>query len=149
MMTRAKVLLAAALLVGSATACSDVSGNNVVAEGSYFLTRVTGANGSTNVPYSYVDPNTGHTIQVQSDQFLLTSDGRYSEQQLYGDNGFSTQANETGSWSQSGNTVFFSPNPGGDFGGQPYQGTVRNDRGFGGSRTLTISISGTTAIYTD
>ena len=149
MMTRAKVLLAAALLVGSATACSDVSGNNVVAEGSYSLRRVTDARSSTNVPYQYVDPNTGHTIRVQSDQFLLTSDGRYSEQQLYSDNGFYTQANEKGSWSQSRNTVFFSPNPGGDFGNQPYQGTIRNDSGFGGSRTLTISINGTSAIYTD
>ena len=149
MLTRARVLLAAALLVGSATACSDVSGNNVVAEGSYSLRRVSDARGSTTVPYQYVDPTTGHTIRIQSDQFLLTSDGRYSEQQLYSDNGFSTQANETGSWTQSGNTVFFNPNPGGDFGGQPYQGTVRNDSGFGGSRTLTISINGTTAIYTD
>ncbi len=149
MMTAAKVLMAAALLVGSATACSDVSGNNVVADGSYFLVRVSDSRSSTNVPYDYVDPNTSHRIHVESDQFLLTSDGRYSEQQLYTDNGFSTQANETGSWSQSGNTVFFNPNPGGDFGDQAYQGTVRNDRGFGGSRTLTISINGTTAVYTN
>jgi hypothetical protein len=149
MMTRAKVLLAAALLVGSATACSDVNGNNVAADGSYFLTRVSDQSGSTTVPYTYTDPNTGHQIHVVSDQFLLTSDGRYSEQQLYQDNGFSTQANETGSWSQSGNTVFFSPNPGGDFGDQPYQGTVRNDGTFGGDRTLTISLNGVTAIYTD
>jgi hypothetical protein len=149
MMTRAKVLLAAALLVGSASACSDLNGNNVAADGSYSLVRVSNSSGSTNVPYQYVDQNTGHTINVQSDNFVLTSNGTYTEQQVYQDNGFQAVANETGSWSQSGNTVFFSPDPGGDFGGQSYQGTIQNNGSFGGSRTLTISISGTTAIYSD
>jgi hypothetical protein len=149
MMTRAKVLLAAALLVGSATACSDVNGNNVAADGAYSLVRVSNSTGSTNVPYSYVDQDTGHTIDVQSDNFVLASDGSYSEQEIYRDNGFQAVANETGSWSQSGNTVFFTPDLGSDFGTTPYQGTVRNDGSFHGTRTLTISISGTTAVYTD
>jgi hypothetical protein len=149
MMTRTKVLLAAALLVGSASACSDLNGNNVAADGAYSLVRVSNSSGSTNVPYQYVDQNTGHTITVQSDNFVLTSNGTYQEQQIYQDNGFQAVANETGSWSQSGNTVFFTPNLGGDFGDQPYQGTIQNNGSFGGSRTLTISINGTTAIYSD
>jgi hypothetical protein len=119
MLTRTKVLLAAALLVGSATACSDLNGNNVAADGSYFLVRVSNSSGSTNVPYQYVDQNSGHTITVQSDNFVLTSNGTYQEQQIYQDNGFQAVANETGSWSHSGNTVFFTPNLGGDFGDQP------------------------------
>jgi hypothetical protein len=146
-MTRAKVLLAAALLIGGASACSDVNGNNVVADGSYFLERVSDGSGSTNVPYSYVDQNTGHTITVQSDQYVLSSDGRYSETQTYQDNGFQQFANETGDWSQSGNSIFFTPDPGSDFGDTPYQGSVRNDGTFGGSRTLTISLNGVTAVY--
>ncbi len=149
MMTRAKVLLAAALLVGSASACSDVNGNNLAADGSYFLTRVSDASGSTNIPYSYVDQNTGHTITVQSDQFVLSSDGRYTETQTYRDNGLQQFANETGSWSQSNNVIFFTPDLGSDFGDTPYQGTIRSDGTFGGSRTLTISLNGVTAIYTD
>jgi hypothetical protein len=148
MMTRAKVLLAAALLVGSA-ACSDVNGNNVAADGSYSLVRVSNSSGSTNVPYTYIDPQTGHTIDVQSDNFVLLSNGTYQEQQVYRDNGFQAVANETGSWTQSGNVVFFTPDLGGDFGDQPYQGTIRNDGSFNGSRTLTISINGTTAVYSD
>jgi hypothetical protein len=149
MMTRAKVLLAAALLVGSATACSDVSGNNVTAEGLFTLRTVSNSSGSTNVPYSYTDPTSGHTIFVQSDTFVLSSNGRYTETQVYQDNGFQTQANEAGNWSQSGNVVFFTPDLGSDFGDTPYQGTVRNSGTFNGSRTLTISISGTTAVYSD
>lgn len=149
-MTRTKVLLAAALLIGSASACSDLNGNNVAADGSYSLVRVSNSSGSTNVPYQYVDQNTGHTIFVQSDTFVISSNGSYSEQQVYSDNGFQhPSANETGSWSQSGNVVFFSPDPGGDFGGQSYQGTIRNNSSFNGSRTLTISINGTTAVYSD
>jgi hypothetical protein len=147
MMTRAKVLLAAALLVGSASACSDLNGNNVAADGSYFLTRVSNSSGSTNVPYSYIDQTSGHTILVQSDQFVLNSNGGYFETQTYQDNGFQQSANETGSWQQSGNVIYFTPDPGSDFGDTPYQGTVRNDSSFGGNRTLTISINGTTAIY--
>jgi hypothetical protein len=149
MMTRAKVLLAAALLVGSASACSDINGNNVTAEGLFSLMTVSNSSGSTNVPYSYTDQTTGHTIFVQSDTYVLSSNGRYTETQVYQDNGFQTQANESGSWSQSGNVVFFTPDIGSDFGDQPYQGTVRNSSSFGGDRTLTISINGTTAVYSD
>jgi hypothetical protein len=148
-MMRTKVLLAAALLVGSASACSDINGNNVAADGVYSLQEVQDNNGTAHVPYTFTD-QFGHQIFVQSDIFVLSSNGTYSEQQNYTDNGFQHPSlNETGSWSQSGNVVFFSPSPGGDFGGLPYQGTVRNSSSFNGSRTLTISINGTTAIYSD
>lgn len=145
-MTRAKVLLAAALLIGGASACSDINGNNVAADGSYFLSEV---NGQRGLPYTYTDQSSGHTIQIDSDRFLLTSDGRYSETQAYRDNNVGRQANETGNWSQSSNVIYFTPDLGGDFGDIPYQATVRNDNSFGGSRTLTISISGFTQIYSD
>lgn len=149
MMTRAKVLLAAALLVGSASACSDVNGNNVAADGSYSLMTVSNSSGSTNVPYSYIDPNSGHTIYVQSDNFVLLSNGSYQEHEIFQDNNFQAVGNETGTWSQSGSTIFFTPDPGGDFDDTPYQGTIRNNGSFGGTRTLTISINGTTAVYSD
>jgi hypothetical protein len=148
MMNGAKVLLAAALLVGSASACSDVNGNNVQADGLYSLRRVSDNTGSTNVPYSFTD-GSGHTIFLQSDTFVLSSNGRYTEQENYTDNGFQNSLNESGSWSQSSNTIFFTPDQNSDFGTTPYQGSVRNDGSFGGSRTLTISINGSTAIYTD
>lgn len=148
MMTRAKVLMAVALLVGSATACSDVSGNNVTAEGLFSLRTVSNSSSTSNVPYSYVDQSTGHTIYIQSDQFVLASNGSYTEQQVYTDNGFQQFANETGSWSQSGNIVYFTPTVS-DFSTTPYRGTVRNSSGYGGTRTLTISINGTTALYSD
>lgn len=148
MMTRAKILVAAALLVGSASACSDLSGNNVQADGVYSLRTVSDVNGTSTVPYTYTQ--NGHTIYVQSDIFVLSSNGTYSEQQNYTDNGFQQpSANETGSWSQSGNVVYFTPDLGSDFGTTPYQGTVRNSGSFNGTRTLTISISGITAVYSD
>src|SRR2546423_1452058 len=51
MMARRTVLLAAALLVGGVTACSDLTGANARADGVYYLQSV---NNNT-IPYSYTD----------------------------------------------------------------------------------------------
>jgi hypothetical protein len=143
MIARAKALMAAALLLGGAVACSDVTGNNVSAEGQFFLMTVDG----TQVPYSYTDAN-GNSIFLQSDTYVLNSDGTYNDTQVARVNGSTQSLFEFGSWTQSGNTVFFRPTQS-DFDITPYQATVRNSNQFGGARTLTISLNGTTAIYSD
>ncbi|MEO8908874.1 MAG: hypothetical protein ABI408_01435 [Gemmatimonadaceae bacterium] len=148
MIARSKVLLAAALLIGTASACSDLTGNNVTAEGAFTLQTVSNSSGTTLVPYQYVD-NRGHTIFVQSDTYVLSSNGAYTEQQVYQDNGFQQVANESGSWTQSNTAVFFTPQTS-DFSISPYQGTVQHNSQFNGNtRALTISINGTTAVYSD
>jgi hypothetical protein len=143
MMSYSKLLLAGALLIGSATACSDLTGNNVNAEGAYQLQRV---NGSV-VPYTYTDQN-GNSIYLQSDVYSLNNDGSYTEFRTWRTNGLAQSGTEDGDWSQSNNVVYFTPTTS-DFSLQQYQANVRNDGEFGGSRTLTISINGTTAIYSD
>jgi hypothetical protein len=143
MMARTRVLLAVALLAGTATACSDVTGN-VNAEGAFYLQTVNGVQ----VPYQYTD-NSGNTITVESDTYSLDSDGTYNEVQNYRVNGSFQSGTEFGAWSQSGNTVYFTPQQS-DFSLTPYQGTVRNSGQFNGSsRTLTLSINGVTAVYSD
>jgi hypothetical protein len=143
MIARAKALVAAALLLGGAVACSDLTGNNVSAEGQFFLMTVDG----TQVPYSYTDAN-GNNIVLQSDTYVLNTDGTYNDTQVARVNGSTQSLQEFGTWSQSGNTVFFRPTQS-DFDTTPYQATVRNSSQFGGDRTLSISINGTTAIYSD
>ncbi len=142
MIARAKALLAATLLVAGAAACSDVTGN-VNPEGQFFLMTVNG----THVPYSYTDGN-GNNIYVQSDTYVLSTDGAYSETQVYQLNGATQFLREDGTYTQSGNTVYFNPTQS-DFSLTPYQGIVRNSSSFGGSRTLTISLNGSTAVYSD
>jgi hypothetical protein len=143
MMARMRVLLAAALLVGGATACSDLTGNNVSAEGAYDLQTVNGQI----VPYTYNDTN-GNSIFLQSDFYTLQSDGTYQEFRTWRTNGVLQSGNEEGEWSQSSNVVYLTPVTS-DFSLTPYQATVRSSSQFGGSRTFTISINGTTAIYSD
>ena len=142
-MSYSKLLLAGALLIGSATACSDLTGNNVNAEGSYQIQTVNG----TRVPYTYTDQN-GNSIFLQSDIYSLNNDGSYQEFRTWQTNGLAQSGQETGDWSQSNNVVYFTPTTS-DFSLQQYQATVRSDSQFGGSRTLIISINGTTAIYSD
>jgi hypothetical protein len=142
-MARMRVLLAAALLVGGATACSDLTGNNVSAEGSFALQTVNGQL----VPYTYQDTN-GNSIYLISDFYTLSSDGSYQEFRSWRTNGILQSGAEDGEWSQSSNVVYFTPVTS-DFSLQQYQATVRSNGQFGGDRTLTISINGTTAIYSD
>jgi hypothetical protein len=145
MIASTKALLAAALLVCGAAACSDITGNNVNAEGQFFLMTVNG----TQVPYSYTDAN-GNNIFLQSDTYVLNTDGSYNDTQVARVNGSTQSLFEFGTWSQNGSTVLFRPNQS-DFDPSlaPYQATVRNSSAFQGSRTLTISLNGTTAIYSD
>jgi hypothetical protein len=142
-MARMRVLLAAAVVVGGAAACSDLTGNNVNAEGTYSIQTVNG----TQVPYTYTD-NSGNTIFLQSDDYSLNNDGTYQEFRTWRTNGLAQSGLEDGIWTQNGNVVEFTPQTS-DFSLQPYQATVRSTSEFGGSRTLTISINGTTAIYSD
>src|SRR4051812_48835694 len=98
MMARMSVLLAAALLVGGATACSDLTGNNVSAEGAFALETVNG----TQVPYTYNDTN-GNSIFLQSDFYSLNNDGSYTEFRAWRENGLAQSGTEDGEWSQSSN----------------------------------------------
>lgn len=148
-MARLKVLMAAALLVGGATACSDLTGNNARADGVYFLQRVNG----NPVPYSYVDNNTSNTLTVMSDDYSLNSDGSYSDQQLYteytGTQTLNRSYSESGTWTQSNNVVSFYPSQSSTNNLTRYQGTIGNSNVFGGTRTLSINFSGTTWFYSE
>lgn len=143
MLARAKALMAAALLVGAASACSDTTGVNARADGIYSLQTVNG----TQVPYSYVD-NSGNNITIQSDTYVLNSNFTYSEQRAEIVNNQVVGQSESGSWSQSNNVVTFTPSQS-DISLQIYQGTIQNSGIFGGTRTLTISVNGVTGVYSE
>ena len=144
-MARLNVLMAAALLVGGATACSDVTGANARADGVYFLQSVNGRS----VPYSYLDNTTGHTLTVMSDTYAVNSDGTYSDQQLYTDNGLNRSYTESGTWTQSNNVVSFYPSQSSTGNLTLYRGTIGKSNVFGGARTLSINFSGTTWFYSE
>ena len=143
MMAQRRVLIAAALLVGGVTACSDVTGANARADGVYYLQAVN----SNSIPYSYTDNTTGHTLTVTGDTYSLNSDGSYSDQQIYRDNGLSRSYTESGTWTQSGNVVSFRPFQSSTGNLTVYQATVANSNVFGGARTLSINFSGTVWYY--
>ena len=144
-MARLKVLIAAALLVGGAIACSDVTGANARADGVYQLQTING----NSIPYAYVDNTTGHTLTVNSDIYSLNSDGSYSDQQLYMDNGLNRSYTESGSWSQNNNVVSFFPSQSSTGNLSTYQGTLNNSNVFGGTRTMSINFSGTVWLYSE
>jgi len=141
--------MAAALLVGTATACSDLTGANARADGVYYLQTVNG----TSVPYSYIDSQTGNTVTVQSDVYSLNSDATYSELATYRvSNGSQTTTQsqtESGTWTQSSSIVTFTPSLSSTNNFSLYQGSIGNSGSFGGARTLSITINGTTAIYSE
>ena len=144
-MARLKVLMTAALLVGGAAACSDLTGTTARADGVYFLQSVNG----NPVPYSYVDNTTGHTLTVMSDDYSLNSNGTYSDQQLYTDNGLNSSYTEAGSWTQRNNVVSFYPSQSSTSNLSVYSGTLANSNVFGGARTMSIDFSGTIWLYSE
>lgn len=147
MMTRVKALVAAALLVGGAAACTDLTGGTTVAaDGVFFLQTI---NGNT-VPFSF-DDGAGTTTTIQNDTYALNTDGTYSEQALFQINGNSSSYSESGFWTQSGNLVTFGPNQSSDPNNNfvSYQGSVGTSNVFAGAKTLTLSFVGFTAIYSE
>jgi hypothetical protein len=153
MKASAKVLMCAALLVGTATACSDLTGVNARADGVYYLQTVSSANGTSTVPYTYVDQTTGNRVTVQSDVYSLNSDGTYSELATYrvfnGTTTTNQSQNESGNWTQSTNVVTFTPRVSSTNNFALYQGSIGSSSSFGGVRTLSITINGTTALYSE
>jgi hypothetical protein len=145
MMARRTVLMAAALLVGGVTACSDVTGANARADGVYYLQTV---NNST-IPFTYTDQSTGHSLTVTNDIYAVNSDGTYSDQQLYTDNGQSRSYTEAGTWTQSNNVVTFYPSQSSTGNLTTYTAVVGNSSSFGGAKTLEINFSGTTWFYSE
>lgn len=143
MMARRTVLMAAALLVGGVTACSDLTGANGRADGVFYLQAVN----NNNLPFSYVDNSTGHTLTVLSDQYLVNSDGTYSDQQSYTDNGAQRSYTESGNWSQSGTVVTFTPFFSSTNNTTAYQATIATGGSFGGTKTMSINFSGTVWYY--
>ena len=136
--------MAAALLVGGVTACSDLTGNTR-ADGTYYLQGVN----NSGLPFSYIDNNTGRTFTVQNDTYVLAGDGSYSDQQSYTDNGQQRLYTESGSWSQSNNVVNFTPFQSSTGNTTAYQATLGNSGSFGGARTMTINFSGTVWYYSE
>jgi hypothetical protein len=147
MFNRVKLLVAATLVVGGAAACSDLIGFNGTADGTYYLQTIN----SDPLPYSYNDA--GATVTVQSGTYALNTNGTYVALVTFrvtDNSGTSTGSlSESGDWSQSGNTVTFTPfqSDAGDY--ADYRATVSNNSSFGGSRTLRTSRNGLTAIYSD
>ena len=144
-MARRTVLMAAALLVGGVTACSDLTGNNARADGVYYLQSVNNAS----IPFTYTDNSTGHSLTVTNDTYAVNSDGTYSDQQLYTDNGSNRSYTESGTWTQSNNVVTFYPNQSSTGNLSVYTATVGNTNVFGGAKTLTVNFSGSTWFYSE
>lgn len=144
MMARRTVLMAAALMVGGVTACSDLTGNTR-ADGTYFLQTVN----NTNLPFPYIDNSTGRTFTVLSDTYLLNGDGTYSDQQSYTDNGSQRSYTESGDWSQSNSVVTFTPFQSSTGNTTGYQATLGTGGSFSGARTMTINFSGTVWYYSE
>ena len=144
MMARRTVLMAAALLVGGVTACSDLTGTTR-ADGTYYLQNVN----NNGLPFSYIDNNTGRTFTVQNDTYVLASDGSYSDQQSYLDNGSQRLYTESGSWSQSSNVVTFTPFQSSTGNTTVYQATLGSGGTFSGARTMTINFSGSVWFYSE
>jgi hypothetical protein len=147
MMARRTVLMAAALLVGGVTACSDLTGTNARADGNYYLQTVN----NVTIPFTYTDNTTGHSLTVTNDIYAVNTNGTYNDQQLYRDNTINSSLSytESGTWSQSNSTVTFYPNQSSTGNLTVYTATVGNSNVFGGAKTLTINFSGTTWFYSE
>jgi hypothetical protein len=136
--------MAAALLVGGVTACSDLTGANARADGVYYLQAV----GNTNLPASYVDANTLRAFTVTSDQYVLNSDGTFNDLQIYTDNGQHSYT-ESGTWSQSSNLVTFHPTYSSANYYTDYTGTLASSSSFGGARSMSINFNGQVWYYSE
>lgn len=104
MRLRSFTSLGIAATLAATAACSDNTGpnNTRLAGGNYDLLSVNG----TGLPYSY---NTGsETVTIENDVYTLNSDGSYVEtiNENTSSSGPITDS-ESGTWSQSGNTVNF------------------------------------------
>ena len=137
--------MAAALLVGGVTACSDLTGTNARADGVYYLQSVN----QNNIPYQYTDASTGHTLTVTNDVYSVNSDGTYSDQQLYTDNNSNRSYTESGTWTQSNNVVTFYPNQSSTGNLSTYTAVVANTNTFSGAKSLSINFSGTIWFYSE
>jgi hypothetical protein len=145
MMTRRTVLMAAALLIGGATACSDLTGANARADGVYYLQTI----GSTNLPASYTDSNTGRVFTAMSDQLAVNSNGTYNDQQVYRDGGIQGTYTESGNWSQSSNVVTFTPTYSSANYYTQYSATIGSSGAFSGARSLSVNLGGSIWYYSE
>ena len=143
-MTRSTVFMAAGLLLIGAAACTDLTGVNAAADGSYSLQTVNG----TFLPFTTTD-NLGNQTTVLSDIYSINSDGTYSELGSFRINGNQGSQSESGTWSQSNSVVQFNPTQSSINNFTSYQGVLGNSSSFGGARTLTISINGITGVYSE
>ena len=144
-MARRTVLMAAALVVGGLTACTDLTGSTSRADGVYYLQSVN----NVTIPFTYTDNTTGHSLTVTNDVYSVNSDRTYSDQQLYTDNGANRSYTESGTWTQSNNIVTFYPSQSSTGNLTVYTATVGNTSVFGAAKTLTINFSGTTWFYSE
>jgi hypothetical protein len=138
---RSLATLGVALALAGTAACTDTTNpNGTLSGGLYALTSVNGVA----VPYSYSNQNTGGTTTLQSDVYSINNDGTYSEViQETASNGFGsspTTDNESGVWTQNGNTITFQPTYSTFSNNTAYSGTLSNGGLFSGS-TLVFSSS--------
>lgn len=141
MMSRLKVVMAAALLVGGAAACSDSTGVNLRADGNYTLNTIDG----NPLPFTVPD-GFGNTVSIQSDFYSLNIDGSYTETGTFQPTGQQPATRlESGLWTQSNNVVQFTPS---QTTSGSYFGTL-NSGGTVGAQTLSISLNGAIGIYVE
>ena len=145
MMTRRTVLMAAALLIGGATACSDLTGANARADGVYYLQTIS----NTSLPASYTDSNTGRVFTAMSDQLAVNSNGTYNDQQVYRDGSFQGTYTESGNWSQSSNVVTFTPTYSSANYYNQYSATIGSSGAFSGARSLSVNLGGSIWYYSE
>jgi hypothetical protein len=141
MQFRSLATLGVALALAVTAACTDnTSPNGTLSTGLYALASVNGAG----LPYTYSNSNTGGTTTLQSDVYSINNDGTYSEViQETASNGFGsspTTDNESGVWTQNGNTITFQPTYSTFSNNTAYSGTLSNGGLFSGS-TLVFSSS--------
>ena len=137
--------LAAVAALTALAACTDnTSPSTQLAGGSYSLQTVNG-NG---LPYSYTSGS--NTLTIQNDMYTLNNDGTYSETiNETISNGYSTSPAsdaESGTWSQNGNAVVFSPSYSTQSNYTQYTGSLTTGGTFSHS-SLTCSYNGVVWVY--
>lgn len=142
---RSLAAVAGVVTLAALAACTDNTAPSTrFAGGSYSLQTVNG-NG---LPYSYTSGS--NTLTIQSDTYTLSNDGTYSEAiNETISNGYSTSPAsdaESGTWSQNGNAVVFSPSYSTQNNYTQYTGSLTAGGTFSHS-SLTFSYNGVVWVY--
>lgn len=143
---RALPAIVALTALATLAACTDNTSpnGNQLAGGTYALQTIN----NSPLPYSY--SFSSGTVSIQSDTYTLNTNGTYSEQinELVSNNNGTSSATDTesGTWSQSGNSVFFSPITSTQGNYSAYTASFTNGSTFNHS-SLSFSYNGVVWVY--